>query len=97
MLVRSYSRHSRVIWCDATTETSGQSSRTRCEHRLLVRRIGVGVQQADRDRLDPLGAEVVEDRGQAAQVERPALAAVCASRPGSSRRRQRGTNGGGFT
>ena len=29
MLVRSYSRHSRVIWCEATTETSGQSSRTR--------------------------------------------------------------------
>ena len=29
VLVRSYSRHSRVIWCDATTDTSGQSSRTR--------------------------------------------------------------------
>ena len=54
MLVRSYSRHSRVIWCDATTDTSGQSSRTLGEHGLLVCGVCVGVQQADRDRLDAL-------------------------------------------
>ena len=32
------------------------------EHRLLVARVGVGVEQADRDRLDALGLEVVDDR-----------------------------------
>ena len=32
------------------------------EHRLLVARVGVGVEQADRDRLDAVGAEVVDDR-----------------------------------
>ena len=45
------------------------------EHRLLVGRIGVGVEQADRDRLDALGAEVVEDRRQPVQVQRRALGA----------------------
>jgi hypothetical protein len=34
------------------------------------------VQQADRNRLDSLGAEVVEDRIQPTQIERRALAAV---------------------
>ena len=45
------------------------------QHRLLVRRVRVRVQQADRDRLDALGPEVVEDRRQLAQVERRALGA----------------------
>jgi hypothetical protein len=34
------------------------------------------VQQADRERFDAFGPEVVEDRRQPAQVERPSLAAV---------------------
>ena len=46
------------------------------EHRLLMARVGVGVEQADGDRLDALGLEVLDDRRNAAQVERRALAAV---------------------
>ena len=96
MFVRSYSRHSRVIWCEATAETSGQSSRTPREHRLLVRRVGVGVEQADRDRLDALGAEAVDDLRQPVQVERLPLdvrRASCGPAPraaGSAARTARG-------
>ena len=46
------------------------------EHRLLVARIGVGVQQADRDRLDAVGPEVVDDRREPGEIERLALPAV---------------------
>jgi hypothetical protein len=45
------------------------------ERRPLVPRIGVRVQQADRDRLDAGRPEVVEDRGQAREVERLPLGA----------------------
>jgi hypothetical protein len=76
VLVRSYSRHSRVIWCEATTETPGHSFSNRGERRLFMAGIGVGMQEADGDRLDALGLEVVEDRRQARQVERLQLLAL---------------------
>ena len=40
------------------------------EDSLLVSRVGVCIEQADGDRLDALLAEVVDDRGQADEVER---------------------------
>ena len=46
------------------------------EHRLLVARVGVGMQEADRDRLDALRPKIVEDRRQAGEIERLPLLAV---------------------
>ena len=39
-------------------------------HAALVRRVGVGVQEADRDRLDARSAIRVDDRGDVRLVER---------------------------
>ena len=52
MLVRSYSRHSRVTSEEAVTATPGSSVAQPLAERLLVLGMGVGVQQADRDGLD---------------------------------------------
>ena len=87
MLVRSYSRHSRVIWCDATAETSGQSSRTSTEHRQLVGGVDIRVEQADRDRLDAVGAEVRDDRVRPSSSSGCRSRALWVMRPGSSRLR----------
>ena len=67
MLVRSYSRHSRRDLVRGDGRDLRPELADAREHRLLVRRVGVGVEEADRDRLDALGAEVVEDLGQAAR------------------------------
>ena len=47
----------------------------RVERGLFMRRIGVGVQETDGDRLDALGLEVIEDRRQAGYIEGAALLA----------------------
>ena len=57
--------------------------------RLLMRGIGVGVQEADRDRLDALGAEIVENGGEAGEVR----AAPSLRRGSSCGRRPRGADG----
>src|SRR5262249_5754807 len=46
------------------------------EHRALVLGVRVGVEQADSDRLDACGAEVVDDLGQPVELERRALHAL---------------------
>ena len=55
------------------------------------------MEKADRNRLHSLAAEVVEDRGKLREIERLALLARYDMRPGTSRRRWRGTNGAGFS
>ena len=39
------------------------------QHGLLVRGVGVGVQEADRHRLDACGAEVIQDAGQGGKIQ----------------------------
>ena len=79
VLVRSYSRYSATSWCDS------EHGRPRVAQRLadgaLVRRVGVGVQKADRDGLRPPAADgphrgadgVLLQRGQDRAVERHPL------------------------
>jgi len=43
------------------------------QRRLLVGRVGVGINKADGDRLDAFGPEIVEDSGQPGKVQRRGL------------------------
>ena len=76
VLARSYSRNSGTMLDDSETATSGQLLGEDRADPLLVDRVGVGVQQADRDRLDALLGERPGDRPDRVLVERDEHLAV---------------------
>ncbi len=76
VIARSYSRYSRSTSLDSDTTASGCSSSEDRAHPLLVRRVGVGVQEADAEGVDALVAEPARHRAGAVLVERAHLVAV---------------------
>ena len=66
MLVRSYSRHSRVIWWDEMAGDLRPEPAQLGKRRLFVRGVRVGVDEADRDRLHAFGLKVRDDLRQRA-------------------------------
>jgi hypothetical protein len=63
VLVRSYSRHSREIWCEATTGTSGRDRARRPSAAAHVPGVGISMQQTHRDLFDLVLPEVADYRG----------------------------------
>ena len=63
MLVRSYSRHSLAMLWEETTGIPWPKPSDALLRRALVRRVGVGMQEADRHRLNTFVPEVIQDAG----------------------------------
>ena len=84
---------------DLRRERHGDARQLLAEDRaepLLVRRMEVRVQQADRDRLDARVAQLPGDRARVGVVERCAHGAVREHALATSKRSRRSTSGGGF-
>ena len=77
--VRSYSRYSCVTWCETRHRDVGKRGCDDLATRSSWSGIRVGVQEADRDRLDSLGEELRHDRTHLVLVER------CQHRPVGAR------------
>ena len=75
VIARSYSRYSRSTSLLMLTTASGCSSAQDLPHPLLVRGVGVGVQEADAEGVDAAVAEPAGDLARAVLVERPHLGA----------------------
>ena len=93
VLVRSNSRHSRVRSLEIDTDSSGRRVGEHSSRTLpLVRRVGVGVQEADRDAADAGVDEVARDRADLARVDTaraPPRCSSCGRRsPGASAERR---------
>ena len=75
VIARSYSRYSRSTSLRHRHHRVGVLLGEDRAHPLLVRRVGVGVQEADAEGVDALVAEPAGDRAGAVLVERPHLGA----------------------
>ena len=94
---RRYSRNSGATSEESETGTPGSSSREDLADAPLVLAVDVGVEEADRDRLDALAPQ---DRGCVAHgvvLERPQHLALGPSRSRTTKARSRGTSGFGFS
>ena len=85
--MRSYSRNSGDTSCEQTATQPAR--REGCRDRLLVRGVEIGVQQAHGDRVH------VGDVGDARRRRARSRGRIASRRPPTSKRRSRGTSGGG--
>jgi hypothetical protein len=75
VIARSYSRYSRSTWLDSDTTGVGVLLGEHRAHPLLVVGVGVGVEEADAERVDAPLTEPAGHRAGAGLVERAHLGA----------------------
>ncbi len=93
--VRSYSRYSRTISCDSVTKQIGIGRAQNVADAPLMRRIGVGVQEAHRHRLDLVRGEELGEAATSSSASATSTSPLAFTRSVTSKVSSRGISGFG--